>query len=171
MNLVKKKYDVIEQYDFKEITDKYNLKDSIIALLFKNGNEVRILSRISINDDTILKNLTFSKIDINSTKDIKNIIENLKVVYEDHWKNLNQINTSIKLQLKVKIKSLDNLKISNFERALKTTDLIYDFSIIKFDQDFVYYQIIFNGTPNNFLKTMIKNDFNFDTQNKVWTLK
>ncbi len=171
LNLVKKKYDIIEQYDFKEITDKYNLKDSIIALLFKNGNEVRILSRISINDDTILKNLTFSKIDIDSNQDIKNIIENLKIVYEDHWKNLNQINTSIKLQLKVKVNSSDNLKISNFERALKSTDLIYDFSIIKFDQDFVHYQIIFNGTPNNFLKTMIKNKFNFDTQNKVWILK
>ena len=99
LNLVKKKYDIIEQYDFKEITNKYNLKDSIIALLFKKENEVRILSRISINDDTILKNLTFSKIDISNTKDIKNIIENLKIVYEDHWKNLNQINTSIKLQL------------------------------------------------------------------------
>ena len=171
LNLVKKKYDIIEQYDFKEITNKYNLKDSIIALLFKKENEVRILSRISINDDTILKNLTFSKIDISNTKDIKNIIENLKIVYEDHWKNLNQINTSIKLQLKIKIKSLDNLKISKFERISKATDLIYDFFVIKFDQDFVYYQIIFNGTPDNFLKIMLKSDLNFDTQNKVWILK
>ena len=55
LNLVKKNYDLIEQYDFKEITDKYNLDDSIIALFFKNNDEVRILSRISINGNTILK--------------------------------------------------------------------------------------------------------------------
>ena len=171
LNLVKKNYDNIEQYDFKEITNKYNLKDSIIVLLFKNDNELRILSRIFMNDEIVLKNLSLSKIDINNSQNIKSIIENLKIIYEDHWKNINQINTSIKLPLKVKIKSFDNLKILNFEKVLQETDLIYDFFIIKFDQEFVYYQIIFNGTPNNFLKKMAKNNFNFDTQNKIWILK
>ena len=171
LNLVKKKFDFIEKYDFKEITTKYNLKDSIIALLFKNDDEVRILSRISINQETILKNLSFSEIDMNKAEHTKKIIENLKIVYEDHWKNFNQINTSIKLSLKIKIKNEDNLKISNFEKVLNLTDLIYDFFIIKFDHDFVYYQVIFNGTPNNFLKTMKKNNFSFDTQNKIWVLK
>ena len=171
LNLVKKNYDNIEQYDFKEITNKYNLKDSIIVLLFKNDNELRILSRIFMNDEIVLKNLSLSKIDINNSQNINSIIENLKIIYEDHWKKINQINTSIKLPLKVKIKSFDNLKILNFEKVLQETDLIYDFFIIKFDQEFVYYQIIFNGTPNNFLKKMAKNNFNFDTQNKIWKLK
>ena len=170
-NLVKKNYDLIEQYDFKEITDKYNLNDSIIALFFKNNDEVRILSRISINGNTILKNLSFSDIDIDNIENIKNIIKNLKTNYEDYWKNLNQINTSIKLPLKMKIKNFDNLKISNFEKVLNSTDLIYDFYITKFDKNFIYYQVIFNGTPNNFLKRMSKNDFYFDTQNKIWILK
>ena len=65
----------------------------------------------------------------------------------------------------------DNLKISNFEKILNETDLIYDFYISKFDKDFIYYQIIFNGTPNNFLKSMNENNYNFDTQNKIWILK
>ena len=171
LNLIKNKYESIEQYDFQEIINKYSLKDSIVALLFKNDDEVRILSKISINDDIILKNLSFSKIDISKTEDVMSIIENLKIVYEDHWKNLNQINTSIKLPLKVKIKNLDNLKILNFEKVLNNTDLISNFSITKFDKDFIYYQIVFNGTPNNFLKTMVKNNFTFDTQNKIWVLK
>ena len=171
LNFIKKNYDIIEQYDFKEIINKYNLNDSIIALMFKNGNEMRILSRISVNDDTVLKNLSFSKIDINNTQDIENIINNLKIIYEDHWKGINQINTSIKLPLRIRMKSFDSNKILHFENILQTTDLIYDFFIIKFDQDFIYYQIIFNGTPNNFIKSMKKKDFEFDTQNKVWTLK
>ena len=171
LNLVRERYDVIEKYDFKEITNKYNLKDSIIALIFKNDNEVRILSRIFIDGDTILKNLSFSKIDIENSVDVKKIIDDLKIDYEDHWKKLNQINTSIKLPIKIKIQSFDNFKISNFEKVLHSTDLIYDFFIIKFDNEYIYYQVIFNGTPNNFLKTMIKKDLNFDTQNKIWALK
>ncbi len=171
LNLVKENYNQIEQYDFKEITNKYNLKDSIIALFFKNESEVRILSRIYINDVIILKNLSFSNIDISDKDSVKNIIKNLKTNYEDYWKSLNQINTSIKLPLKMKIKNFDNSKVSNFEKVLDNTDLIYDFNITKFDQNFTYYQVIFNGTPNNFLKMMSKKKLNFDTQNKIWVLK
>ena len=68
LNLVKKNYDNIERYNFEEIINKYDLKDSIIALLFKNESEVRILSRLSMNDEVILKNLTFSKQILRMTK-------------------------------------------------------------------------------------------------------
>ena len=85
-------------------------------------------------------------------KEYRKNIKNLKIVYEDYWKNYNQINTSIKLALNIKINSKDNLKISNFEKTLSEKDLIYDYYISRFDKDYIYYQIIFNGTPNNFLK-------------------
>ena len=35
LNLLKEKYEILEQYDFKEITSKYDLNDSIVALIFK----------------------------------------------------------------------------------------------------------------------------------------
>ena len=62
-------------------------------------------------------------------------------------------------------------KISTFEKTLKNTDLIYKFFISKFDKDFTYYQIIFNGTPNIFLKKMGDKNYNFDTQNQTWILQ
>ena len=46
INLIKSKFEVIEQYDFKEIINKYNLNDSVIALIFINDKQLRILSRI-----------------------------------------------------------------------------------------------------------------------------
>ena len=61
LNLLKSKFDFIEQYDFKEITNKYDLNDSIIALIFKNDKEVRILSRITLDENISLKNQSFSK--------------------------------------------------------------------------------------------------------------
>ena len=99
------------------------------------------------------------------------IIQNLKNDYEDYWKNLNLINTSLKLPLSIKIKSTNKQKIFKFENILNEQDLIYDFSIIKYNKDFLIYNLIFNGTPNIFLKKMQDNGFNIDTQNKIWTLE
>ena len=170
LNLLRENFENIEQYDFKEITNKYDLKDSIIALIFKKDDKLRVLSRISIMGNLIIKNQTFSDTDIENLEAVKEIVKNLQIIYEDYWKNYNQVNTSIKLPLNLKIKNNDNLKISNFEKILEDTDLIYSFSISKFDSEFVYYQIIFNGTPNIFLESMYDKGLNFNTQNKIWIL-
>ena len=95
----------------------------------------------------------------------------MKIVYEDYWKSFNQVNTSIKLPIYVKIENANNLKISNFEKILNQTDLIYKFFISNYDKDFTYYQIIFNGTPGSFLETMSSNGYNFDTQKRIWALQ
>ena len=171
LQIIKDNYELIEQYNFNEITNKYYLKDSIIALIFKNEKELRVLSRITVKDTVILKNQTFSDINLKNIDHIHNLIKNLKLIYEDYWKNSNQINTSIKLALNIKINNSNKNKIDNFEKNLNQTDLIYDFFITKFDSKFTFYQIIFNGTPDSFLKIMNTFDYDFDTQNKIWILK
>ena len=171
LNLLRKNYEIIEQYDFQDITNKYNLSDSIVALIFKNENIIRTLSRISIQNNLILKNQSFEGKDIINDDNKKIIINDLKIIYEDYWKSINQINTSIKLYLSIKVNNSDSSKVSKFEKILSETDLIYDFNISKLDSKFVYYQIIFNGTHNNFLKSMKEKNYNFNTQDKYWILK
>ena len=46
--------------------------------------------------------------------------------------------------------SSDSLKVSNFEKILNKSDLINDFLITKYNYNFIFYKIIFNGTANNF---------------------
>ena len=171
LNLLKSKFDTIEEYDFKEITNRYDLDDSIVALIFRNQKKFRILSRINLDGEVILQNETFSKMNLNDDEIIKDIIKNLKLSYEDFWKKHNQINTSIRLTINIKVDNIKNSKIINLEKNLDEIDLIYDFFIFKFDKDFTYYQIIFNGTPDIFLKRMSDKNYRFDTQNKIWTLK
>ena len=170
LNFIKNKFDNIEQYNFKEITNKYNLKNSIIALIFRNEKEVRVLSRITNKEKTILKNQSFSSLNLNRDDNIDYLINDLKSVYEDYWKSLNQINTSIKLNLSVKVENDDN-KISSFEKTLRKTELVYNYYISKFDKEFTYYKIIFNGTPDIFLENMNEANYNFNISNKIWTLK
>ena len=93
------------------------------------------------------------------------------MVYEDHWKKINQINTSIKLLLNIKISNKNSEVLSDFEKNLNDLDLINYFFITKFDKDYTYYQVIFNGTPSTFLKKMEEKNYNFNTQNKIWSIR
>ena len=90
--------------------------------------------------------------DINKLTDAKKLVQNLKFIYEDYWKKTNQINTSIKLPIYIKVKNSNNSKISALEKILENTDLIYDFFVSKFNKDYIFFQIIYNGEPSNFLK-------------------
>ena len=171
LNLLKSKFENIEKYDFKEITKKYDLKDFIIALIFKNQNELRILSKINLNENTVIRNQTYRNINFKNKEKLDQLIEDLKLIYEDYWKKENLINTSIKLILNIRANNLENNKISAFEKILNETDLIYDFFISKFDKNYTYYQIIFNGTPNIFLQNMSDKNYYFNTQNSIWILK
>ncbi len=170
-NLIKSKYDYIENYDFKEITEKYFLKNSIIALIFKNDQGVRVLSKIFSGENTFIKNNTFPGLDLDDDKKIKFLIDELKILYEDTWKKYNEINTSIKLPLVIRV-SNNNLGMSSeFESSLDEIDLVNNYSIQKFNKDYIYYEIIFNGTTKNFINIMINKNYNLDTQKKVWILK
>ena len=171
LDQIKKNYEIIEQYDFKEVTSKYNLDDSIISLIFRDKDGLRVLSRITYNKNEVIKNKSFPFKDLNDKDQINKLIKELKLVYEDHWKKINQINTSIKLLLNIKISNKNNKILSDFEKDLNDLDLINYFFITKFDKDYTYYQLIFNGTPSTFLKKMEEKNYNFNTQNKIWSIR
>ena len=170
-NLIKDNSKNLENYDFKEIIKKYNLKDYIIMIVFKNDQEIRVLNKINFNGMLDLKNLRFKNFNLNDDIEIDRFTENLKNIYENHWKSKNEINTSVKLPLSISINNNDNLKISKFEEVLFNIDLVYDFFIFKFDNRNNIYKITFNGSPDRFLKIMKNKNYDFDTQNQIWTLK
>ena len=170
LNQIKRNYENIEQYDFDEVISKYDLKDSIISLFFRGEDKLRVLTRITYNKNVVLKNQSFSQKNISEIDQIEELIKVLKTVYEDHWKKINQINTSIKLSLNIKIDNQASNILSDFEKDLDNLDLINDYFITKFDKDFTFYQVIFNGTPSIFLKIMEEKNYNFDTQNKIWSI-
>ena len=45
---------LLKSYDFINLITKYDLKDYIISIIYKNNNEIKILSKINLNNS--LKN-------------------------------------------------------------------------------------------------------------------
>ena len=170
-NLIKRNSDNLENYDFKEIIQKYNLKNYIITIIFKNNKNIRVLNKINFNEKIDLKNLSFKNMSLNTDNEIKKFTQNLKTIFENHWKSKNEINTSVKLPLSISINNHNNLEVSKFEDLLNNIDLIYDFNIYKFNNKKNIYKIIFNGSPDYFLKIMKEKNYEFDTQNQIWNLK
>ena len=153
------------------LVEKYFLDKSIITLIFRSNDKIKVLSKINIGDKKIIKNDSFEKFDFNDKDQIQSLINELKTIYEDFWKENNLINTSIKLPLIIQVKNADLNLSSKFEESLNNIDLISSYFISKFNKDFIFYEVIFNGTPKNFINIMKDLNYNFDTQKKTWILK
>ena len=75
------------------------------------------------------------------------------------------------MPISIQIDSKNYELLSKFEKTLNEIDLISSFSISSFSKDLIFYELIFNGTPKNFINIIEKQNFNLDTQNKIWILK
>ena len=169
-NLIKSNIKNLESYDFKEITDKYNIDDHIIMIVFENKKNIRVFNKLYFNKKNNLKNFIFNDVDLDNEEAVNTLISNLKLAYEDFWKSHNEINTSVKLPLNISINNTNNIKIKKFEKILSDMDLIYNFYIYKFDNKNNFYKVIFNGTPDKFLNVMRDHNYNFEIKNQIWVL-
>ncbi len=168
--LIKQNINNLETYDFKQIINKYNINNHIIMIVFKDNNKIRVFNKIFFNQNNNLKNLNYNEVNFNDEEELFEFIDNLKLIYEDFWKSQNQINTSVKLSLNISIDNSNNIKINKFEKILSDMDLIYNFSIYKFDNRNNFYKVIFNGTPDKFLEVMSDQNYDFEIKNKIWVL-
>jgi hypothetical protein len=161
----------IETYDFSNLINKYDIKDNIILIIYKDGNSIRTLSKINLNNTLKIQNKNYPKIDIINEDDFSKIINSLKQLYEDQWKKNNEINTSIKLLITIYINSKKTEKIIKLEQALDSMDLISEFNILNFNSESIQYKIIYNGTPNIFLNDIKKNKLELEMNDNIWIIK
>jgi len=171
VSILSKNISSIEDYDFKEIINKYDISDYIITIIYKNNDQLRILSKIKLNQFFKVDNQKLEKIDLTNEKDVNFVFSTLKNTYENYWKKINQINTSIKLPITISIDSKSYKKIKNFEKILNQIDLVAHVDILKFNNQNVYYKIIYNGSPKKFLNDMENKKIKISTQNQVWQVQ
>ena len=171
LDKIQEMFNSIENYDFMNLIKKYDMEDYIIVIIYKNKNEIKILSKIYLNNSLKVNNKKYSITNLKNEKEFQIILDNLKTIYEDYWKKNNEINTSIKLPLTISINSKDHKKITKLEETLNNTDLISNFYILKFDNKSIHYKIIYNGSPKTFFNDMSKRNFELTIKDNVWKIK
>ena len=171
LNNIQRAINNIEDHDFSELILKYDLKDYIILIVYKNRNEIKILSKIGLNNTLKLDNKRYDEINLQNADEINKLILSLKNIYENEWKKNNKINTSIKLPITISVNSKDYKKIEKVEKALKDIDLISEFYTLKFDSKNILFKVIYNGSPKLFLNDMNKKNLNLIMSDNVWSVE
>ena len=170
-SIIRKNISNIENYNFNEIFNKYNVKNRILLVLLKQDNLIKVFSKLNLENSEMyinkeLKNLNFKDLD-----QINKAILDLKDDYENKWKSLNKINTSIILPIRLSIDSNNFTLSNNLENYLNEVDLISNYKIENFNSKQIIYKIIFNSTPDKFLKIMESAKFKIDTSKDIWKLQ
>ena len=133
--IFKNKIELIEEYKFDEIIKKYDLENYIILIIYQNENEINLLSKLQLKNTYKIFNITYTDIDLYEEQSFSKLIINLKTLYEDEWKELNLINTSIKLPLTISLSSKDHNKIKSFEKILEHLDLVSNYEVLSFNNN------------------------------------
>ena len=170
-NYIKKNLENIETYNFKGILNKYDKENYIISVFIIDNNNLDVLSKISFNKNISIFKSKFENTDYKIQENLNKIISNLKKSYEDKWKLENEINLSIKLPIKISIKSKNINLIKNFEKDLKSSDLIYVYEIESMTKNRTSYKIIYNGNPDKLIKNLESKNYNLDYSGETWIIK
>ena len=160
----------LEDYNYEDIIKKYNFNEYIITLIYKENNNIKVFSKIKINNNTKIHSYRVEGINISKLDNLNDLINEIKNIYEDNWKLNNQINRSVKLPINISIISDDYDKNMKFENFLKYNELVAEFFIRDFDNQKVNYKIIFNGSPKQFLKIINNNGININTSKQIWEI-
>ena len=169
--LIQERIDFIENYDFKEIISKYELNENyIILIIFKDENYFNTFSKFNVSSINSNFKKEFQVFEFNKENKIKELISSLKIKYDDEWKKINLINTSIKLNIQLNIDS-NNISLSEkIEKILAGVDLVEEYHISEFDNKVISFVVLSNSTPDKLINELEKYNINISVENNIWTL-
>ena len=161
----------IEDNDLSEITNKYNFENIFVVIFYKNKKNLQIFSKISFSNSNFKFNLNQKNINYKDNKILDQIILNLKNLYEDKWKLINKINTSITIPIKISIKNSNFIISDKLENILNQSDFVYEYEIEKISSEDIIYKITYNNNPEKFLNTLKVNDININSSSNIWNIE
>ena len=170
INTLNQNIENLENYNYSNIINKYNVKDFIVCLIFQDNDKIKVLSKITINNNEKIQNNIYNNINLDNENELTSLIISIKNNYEDNWKKINQINRSVKLPLNISVDTNDYRKNKLFKEFLYNTEFVSNFFIKDFNNKKINYRIIFNGSPARFLDLCNKNNILIDTTNQIWQL-
>ena len=169
--LIQERIDFIENYDFKEIISKYELNENyIILIIFKDENYFNTFSKFNVSSINSNFKKEFQVFEFNKENKIKELISSLKIKYDDEWKKINLINTSIKLNIQLNIDSSNIFLSEKIEKILSEIDLVEEYQINQFDNEIINFEVLSNSTPDKLINELEKYNINISVENNIWTL-
>tara|TARA_B100000029_G_scaffold290313_1_gene283918 strand:- start:293 stop:1366 length:1074 start_codon:yes stop_codon:yes gene_type:complete len=169
--LIKDRIAFIENYDFNEIISKYEINENyIIFIIFRDKENFKTFSKFNVNAIKSNFKLEFEKFNLNDEDKIKQLIKSMKIKYDDEWKKINLINSSIKLNIQLNLNSKNIFFVEKIEKILNEIELIENYYISFFNNEITRISILSNSTPDKLIKEFEKFNIKVSIENNIWTL-
>ena len=180
---------------------KIQISPSILSADFSQlGNEIKRLEEggadmihVDVMDGHFVPNLTIGPPVIKSLKKNSSITFDVHLMispvhkyieaYSDagadiitiHPEATDDLKSSIakikELNKKVGVSLNPETKVDTITKFLDEIDLVSEYSVQKFNKEFIFYEVLFNGSVQNFINIMKNKKYRLNTQKKVWIIE
>ena len=167
--LIQERLDFIENYEFNEIISKYELNQNyIIFIVLEDIDNYKTFSKFNVSSVKSNFKKEFKYFELDNAEKVKELIETMKIKYDDEWKKINLINSSIKLNIKLNVNSKNILLVKKVEKLLNSIELIEKYYINYFNNSITSYSILSNSTPDKLINEFKKNNLSVLLENNIW---
>ena len=153
-----------QKYHFKHI-QKYHY---IIFIVLEDIDNYKTFSKFNVSSVKSNFKKEFKYFELDNAEKVKELIETMKIKYDDEWKKINLINSSIKLNIKLNVNSKNILLVKKVEKLLNSIELIEKYYINYFNNSITSYSILSNSTPDKLINEFKKNNLSVLLENNIW---
>ena len=170
IEIIKKNQNNLEAINLVDIFDKDDEKDSLFIIIDYENQKTKIFLKGIISSKKIVKNLSFED-KIEKKNEYTKILNFLKKEILELVKSQNIIDIGAPAFLNINL-TLNNQKdLFSFQKILNEIDLIDNFNVKEFNNEFAYINIKYYGKINKIKEKLIEQGIDINFKNNQWSAR
>ena len=170
IEIIKKNQNNLEAINLVDIFDKDDEKDSLFIIIDYENQKTKIFLKGIISSKKIVKNLSFED-KIEKKNEYTKILNFLKKEILELVKSQNIIDIGAPAFLNINL-TLNNQKdLFSFQKILNEIDLIDNFNVKEFNNEFAYINIKYYGKINKIKEKLIERGIDINFKNNQWSAR
>ena len=167
---IKKMKNKLEYLQVDDLVNKYDLKNYAFALMTHNRKDLKIHVKTNFNNNKTSKNIYFKIENIDNESDLNLVLENLKTVITDIWKELNIVNLLMPLSIKVRFNQKNLSDLDELKKNLYKISTVDSYNLEEFNTDHSIFKIYYYGNPKRLTNELLKFNYQLKDDLGYWEL-
>ena len=167
---IKKNQDNLEKINLSDIFDKDIQKDNLLVIVDYDKQRTKFFLKGTISSKKIIKNLTFSNKVVEKIE-YSNILKFLKKEILEIVKSENIIDVGAPSFININLSFKKKSDLFVFQNILNEVDLIENFNVRDFNNNFANINIKYYGKINKIKEKLIKKGLDIEFINNQWSAR
>ena len=167
---IKEMKDKIEELNVNDLVNKYDVKNNIFALMDYNNKKLNIHLKTMFNNNKTSKNISYKLNDIKNELKLDSILKDLKIQITDIWKEVNIINLSMPLTIRVKFEYNNLMDLDKLKDTFYQIGVIDNYSLEELNIKNSFFKIYYYGNPKRLSLELLKFGYELKNDQGHWAL-